>query len=345
MFSSPITAATQEGDLVVSSEGLGRGCTFTATFALGLSDDRFGDNDHSSNPEGSQQVLPPATSLSSSLQSSGGDVFTRMLANANAAAAAAAQGHAPADSAAPVRPSSSTNTTSPSQSHPGSIRLPRVCFAEDDALLRRVTAMTLKMAQLDADVFPDGRKATDAVARDLTEYALVILDANMGGGDLDGLPALQRICELYAASPQGAGARPPVVILTGEADPAVHQAFTDAGAARVLVKPAKAEHFKELRKLITQHRGAAGGGGRHPRTSSTDRLRKSSDRQRRSAERLAAPSPGPSATLVSIAEPPQWIETTDRPPSPDWPAHTGIEEADRQDDSVVVITACETAAT
>jgi DNA-binding response OmpR family regulator len=54
-----------------------------------------------------------------------------------------------------------------------------VCYADDDALLRRVTSMTLKLAQFDADVFEDGLAAAVAIERAPEAYDLIILDASM----------------------------------------------------------------------------------------------------------------------------------------------------------------------
>lgn len=108
---------------------------------------------------------------------------------------------------------------------------------------------------------------------------IVILDGHMGGGDLDGLPTLKRILALYAD--RGLPV-PPVVILSGEADPAVSADMSAAGAAQVVLKPAKAEALRGLRQLAVAHRAAqrtarrsavmssGGGGGGNGRNGSAD---------------------------------------------------------------------------
>lgn len=80
----------------------------------------------------------------------------------------------------------------------------------------------------------------------------------MGGGDLDGFPTLARINTLFAS--RGAP-RPPVVILTGEADPAARDAYLRAGAAAVLLKPCTLESLRQLRALAERGKHGAGGGG------------------------------------------------------------------------------------
>lgn len=94
------------------------------------------------------------------------------------------------------------------------------------------------------------------------KYDLVILDNSMGGGELDGLPTLLRIRSFFAARAM-AYVQPPIVVLSGESDPKEQAKFLDAGATRVLLKPAKPEEIKGLHALASQHRAQAsvGAGG------------------------------------------------------------------------------------
>lgn len=81
----------------------------------------------------------------------------------------------------------------------------------------------------------------------------------MGGGERDGLPSLQRIRDFFTQHNLRA---PPVVILSGESDAKEHERYIQAGAARVVVKPASQKDLRGLRALATAHRltVAAGGG-------------------------------------------------------------------------------------
>lgn len=138
---------------------------------------------------------------------------------------------------------------------------PRACLAEDDPLLRRVTSMTLGVAGFAADVFEDGLAASAAVEAAPGRFDVVILDGNMGGGDRDGLETLRRLSRFFGGGAASAGqpgqpppGAPPVVILTGETDPAEHALYLGAGAARVIVKPAKLEQFQALQELVAKRR-------------------------------------------------------------------------------------------
>lgn len=53
--------------------------------------------------------------------------------------------------------------------------------------------------------------------------------------------------------------RPPVVFLTGESDPRLHEQYRAAGADRVIVKPVSLESLKAIGELVLSTRmgGAA----------------------------------------------------------------------------------------
>lgn len=64
---------------------------------------------------------------------------------------------------------------------------------------------------------------------------------------MDGLPTLARIRQLYA----DAGLTScPVVFLSGEGDPRDHARYIEAGAARVILKPASLDNLSALRNLV-----------------------------------------------------------------------------------------------
>lgn len=71
----------------------------------------------------------------------------------------------------------------------------------------------------------------------------------MGGGERDALPTLLRLRSFYAESTLPL---PPVVILTGETAPEALEAFAEAGAARVLRKPASIETLRTLVQLVSE---------------------------------------------------------------------------------------------
>lgn len=112
--------------------------------------------------------------------------------------------------------------------------------------------MSLRMAKFECDVFADGKAASEVVEANPSCYDLILLDAQMGGGDCDGLPTLRRLKEIYERATSDGNIAPPpaIVILTGETNEEVHATFLEAGAARVIVKPAKLEVFQSLHALV-----------------------------------------------------------------------------------------------
>lgn len=96
-------------------------------------------------------------------------------------------------------------------------------------------------------------------------YNLCIFDGNMGGGAKDGLPSLERARAFFAARPNLR--EPPIVILSGEADPREQARYVERGAARVVLKPASQEALRGLRALACEHASSAATpapGGRSP---------------------------------------------------------------------------------
>lgn len=91
----------------------------------------------------------------------------------------------------------------------------------------------------------------------------------MGGGDKDGLPTLVRMRELFAA--RGVPA-PPIVLLTGDSGAEEHAAIMDAGATRVVVKPATQVALRGLSALAEKFRESSqrGAGGRLRPPSGSD---------------------------------------------------------------------------
>lgn len=54
---------------------------------------------------------------------------------------------------------------------------------------------------------------------------------------------------------------PPIVILSGESDPDVHARFMEAGAAKVLLKPASQEALRGLRAIAASYKSARSAAG------------------------------------------------------------------------------------
>lgn len=88
----------------------------------------------------------------------------------------------------------------------------RVYAAEDDALLRRVLTMTLRLAGMTAEMVEDGLLLESALEADPLSADIILTDSYMGGGDRDGLPTLGRILALYERLGL---APPPVIVVTG----------------------------------------------------------------------------------------------------------------------------------
>lgn len=130
----------------------------------------------------------------------------------------------------------------------------RCIMADDCSLIRQVMGRTLALAGFaPVEVYPDGVQASAALFRDPHGPRCVFLDQNMGGGELDGVRTALRIESHFAAL----GAEPPpVVMVSGETDPAVHRFFLASGAKRVLVKPATVPDFLRLRELVLSHPAA-----------------------------------------------------------------------------------------
>jgi DNA-binding response OmpR family regulator len=99
----------------------------------------------------------------------------------------------------------------------------RVLIADDDAALRDLLRMSLKMRKLEAVTVEDGEKA--AVSAETEPFALIILDIHMPG--CSGLEAAARIRETALNHDT------PIIFLTGDHHADQH----DITAATVLPKP------------------------------------------------------------------------------------------------------------
>lgn len=131
-----------------------------------------------------------------------------------------------------------------------------------------------------------------------------------GGGDRDGLPTIARIRRLFAAL----GAQPPpIVVLSGEGDADAQAQFLDAGAARVIRKPASLDALKQLRLLVT-------GGGVAGTTAGTGIARGSSVASSSAslAATVSSSPPLPGGTTVGGGAP-----TTGRAPATAGTGHSG----------------------
>lgn len=166
----------------------------------------------------------------------------------------------------------------------------RVIVAEDDALCRKMLAMLLRQAGLSATLCPSGLGVTEILEVDPSAADGLILDSNMGGGELDGYPTLLRVRRLF-----GALGRPPprVAVLSGEVyNEDMRARFLAAGADRVLVKPASLKLMRELRELFAGGREEGGGAQAPPQAPKPQK-----------AEGGAAPAAGQEQQLLAEAAP------------------------------------------
>ena len=117
----------------------------------------------------------------------------------------------------------------------------RVLIADDDPVNRRLGAMLLARAGLDAVVVEDGQAAVEAL--DGPPFDLILLDVDMPR--LTGLEAATRIREAEKA---GGLSRTPMVALTGHSGHHDRQTCLEAGMDDVLVKPLTPEALDALLK-------------------------------------------------------------------------------------------------
>lgn len=117
---------------------------------------------------------------------------------------------------------------------------PQVLIADDDPLVRRLLAMLAGACGAECVEADNGLQALAFVER--KRYDLVLLDLMMPV--LDGAATLARLRQLPGA--------PPVLIVTGHADPLIEQRLAAAGAAGWLQKPLQpTEVQRTLRRFLT----------------------------------------------------------------------------------------------
>lgn len=155
--------------------------------------------------------------------------------------------------------------------------------------------------QLDAVIVEDGLEVVKLCERDPESADIILLDANMGGGDRDGVPTMRRLAALYA---ERGLPLPPLVMLSGETDPDTVAEFSVAGATRVLTKPAT---LQELKTLVGLAHKTGALRERSARTAST--ALDSSPRASLSIRDIAGASSRSAATASTAAT--SWHAVTD----------------------------------
>jgi len=116
----------------------------------------------------------------------------------------------------------------------------RVLIVEDHPINQTLTQVMLDKLGLDSAVAGDGQQALDRLARG-ERFDLILMDLQMPV--MDGLQATREIRRQEAAQP--AGARVPVIALTANLQPGVHELCQAAGIDDVLHKPVDFELLRE----------------------------------------------------------------------------------------------------
>jgi|GEM_PF-1509345 len=125
----------------------------------------------------------------------------------------------------------------------------RVLIADDEPINRRYLQELLSAEGLAICSVVDGLEAVEACSREV--FDLLLLDYRMPR--LDGLEALQRI----RADPLGRNRATLAVVLTAETQAREHARLVEAGFARCVLKPARAEPLLALIAELLAHAGCA----------------------------------------------------------------------------------------
>ena len=120
---------------------------------------------------------------------------------------------------------------------------PRVLLVEDEPRIAAFVAKGLRRAGWDVVVAEDGAVGLFLVTTE--PFEVVVLD--LGLPDTDGLTVLRTIQD----APDG----PPVVVLTGQDDPASRRASTAAGARALVTKPFALADLRVALESVVAARG------------------------------------------------------------------------------------------
>jgi DNA-binding NarL/FixJ family response regulator len=116
----------------------------------------------------------------------------------------------------------------------------RVLIADDHPLLRDALSRTLRLVEPEAQVIEaiDFQSSVDALQAD--SFDLALLDLHMPG--MDGFEGVRRLRQRFAALP--------LVVVSGEDDPAVMRAVLAAGAAGFLPKSESPAVMQQALRLV-----------------------------------------------------------------------------------------------
>jgi DNA-binding response OmpR family regulator len=116
----------------------------------------------------------------------------------------------------------------------------RIVIADDDLTIRSLVSLRLGLASFDVLSAENGSDALELIQK--SEPVAVILDVRMPGGGLETLDAIK-------ADPMTQNL--PVMMLTGERDPATVMTAMGAGAADYMVKPFNPDRLLErVQRLV-----------------------------------------------------------------------------------------------
>ena len=113
----------------------------------------------------------------------------------------------------------------PARAAAGSATRPRILVVDDEASIRDLLSKTLKFAEYEVDVAPDGRSALERMR--IYPYDLLIVDLKMPG--MDGLSLIRQVKQLNSDMP--------VIIITGFSTESSAIDAVNLGVAGYLTKP------------------------------------------------------------------------------------------------------------
>ena len=113
---------------------------------------------------------------------------------------------------------------------------PSVLIVEDTISCARMLAKSIDKYNVDAVCVYNGQEAVDQVKKDISKYAIILMDNQMPV--MDGMNATEIIRSL--------GYEKPIIGVTGDVMDEDVQKFREKGANEVLRKPVKNDNLREL---------------------------------------------------------------------------------------------------
>lgn len=148
------------------------------------------DGDEEEAGDRADQSSSRGSSITSSRMSAGGRSERRMVP-ADRVRSASNGPRAKAPTQAPA----GALWASPTKHFGGAVR---VLSADDDELCRRAARMLFQLVQAECDVVPDGASLIARLSADPSAFDIVVVDAEMGEGALDGRETIAQIEQLFA---------------------------------------------------------------------------------------------------------------------------------------------------